>query len=65
MQRLSKFCKNTIGILMHPAECHNFLSKVFNGAADEINGIVDYQESVMHICACFYLYSWILCVMTT
>lgn len=49
---------------MHLTECDNLLTEILDRAADEVDGVVDYQEPVMHIRAMPYFYSWILGVMS-
>lgn len=46
---LSKSCQDAVGILMHLTERDNFLPEIFDGATDEIDGIVNYQKAIMHI----------------
>ena len=48
---------------MHLAEGYYLFPKVFDGASDEINSIVNYQKSVMDIVAMLKFYFRILCVM--
>lgn len=36
-------------MLLHPAECYYFLSKILYRAADEINRIVNDKKSVMYV----------------
>ena len=48
---------------MHLAEGYNLFPKVFDGAADKINRIVNYKEPVMDIVAMLKFYFRILCVM--
>ena len=50
---------------MHTAEGNYLFTKVFNRAADEIDGIVDNQKSVVHILTILNDYGCILSVMST
>ena len=49
---------------MHPAEGDYLAAKVFDAAADEVDGIVDYQKTVVHIGAMLQFYVRILGVVT-
>lgn len=52
---LSQFGDDVIGILVHTAECDDFLSKVFYRAADEVDRVVGNEEPVVHIDTAFHL----------
>ena len=54
-ERLSQSVDDVIGILVHTAECNDFLSKVFYRAADEVYRVVGNEESVVHIDTAFHL----------
>lgn len=61
---LTKPCQNNVGILVHLTECDNFLTKILDRAADEVDCIIDYQKPVMHIRAMSYFYGRILGVVS-